>query len=126
MIAPQDLTGVDVTLARRILSVARSIAPCLDSLVDGPGDDDPKPKSDAIAILQGVAGEAKARGSRLVGAQRIGPAAVTYRDVSSWFSPDDRDGLRALCAVVSSAGHPVGTFPKATTAFGRIWPEETT
>lgn len=114
---PEDITGVDTTLARRILSVARSIAPCVDSL-------EGEPKANAVAILQGVAGEAKARGSRLIASQRIPSAQVTYRDVGSWFSDDDRAALKAICGAVSSAGHPIGTFPAAASAFGRIWPEE--
>lgn len=52
-----DITGVDPTVALRLLAVARSIAPCLDSLT---GDD----AMTAVAIIQGVAAELPAPGSR--------------------------------------------------------------
>lgn len=117
MITADDLTGVDENLARRILAVARFIAPGID-LLDG------EPLMDAIAILLGVAAEAKARGSRLVKAQRIGPASVDYQ-AGSWFSDDDRWALRALCGVPATSGHPVGSFPKPARVFSRLWPEET-
>lgn len=122
MLKPADLTGVDETLARRILAVARSIAPGIDDLVDGEGENDPKPRTDAIAILSGVAAEAPGRGPRHVQSQGIGPARVTYRSVESWFSPDDRAALRALCGDDPRAGGPVGSFPSGS-AFGRVWPE---
>lgn len=123
MIKPSDINGVDEDLARRVIVAARTIAPCLDSLVDGPGDDDPKPKSDAIAILRAVAREGIARGSRLVKSQRIGPAWVEYTSADSWFSPDDRTSLRSLCELTTTAGLPLGQFPKSTVVTN-LWPEE--
>lgn len=116
MIFADDLAGVDENLARRILAVARFIAPGLDHL-------DGEPRNDAIAILLGVAAEAKARGSRLVKAQRVGPASVDYQ-AGSWFADDDRNALRALCAAPATTGHPVGSFPKPARVFSRLWPEE--
>ena len=117
MIEPSDLTGISEDLARRILVVGRSIAPGLNSLT---GEN----RLDAIAILKGIAGEAKGRGSRLVGSQRIGPAEVTYREVASWFSDDDRNGLRFLCDAATAAPTPLGDFPKPSRAISRMWPDE--
>lgn len=122
MIEPTDLTGVEETLARRILVHARTIAPCLDSLIDGE-EGEPKPKSDAIAILLGVAREVPAVGSRRVKSQRIGPAQVEYFDVPSAFSDDDRNSLRSLCSVASSGGLPIGSFPRPARVVDAMWPE---
>lgn len=111
-------------MARRILAVARSIAPCLDTLEDGAGANDPKPRSDAIAILKAVAAVGTARGSQLIKSQRIGPAAIEY-NVGSWFSGDDRAALRGLCSLATAddGGHPIGSFPTSR-PFRRVWPEE--
>jgi len=115
VIRPDDLTGVDATLARRIIAVGRSIAPGIDNLA---GD----LREDALAILAGVAGEAKARGSRLVKSQRIGPASVDYTATASWFSEDDKNALRNLCVVTPSTQGPIGQFPAAGMV-SRVWPE---
>lgn len=120
VMTPGDLTGIDEALARRVLAVARTIAPCLDSLGDGSEE-----KANAVAILVAVAGEVRMRGSRQVASQRIGPAAVSYRDVGSAFTDDDRSALRGLCAAASpAAGVPVGSFPRASRALERMWPED--
>lgn len=120
VMSPTDLTGIDEALARRVLAVARTIAPCLDSLADGTEE-----KATAVAILVAVAGEVRARGSRQVASQRIGPAAVAYRDVGSAFTDDDRSALRGLCgAVAPSPGEPVGSFPKPSRSLERMWPED--
>lgn len=121
MIQPDELGVADQTLARRVLAHARVIAPCLHSL-----DDDAR--LDALAILQGVAGEAQARGVRSVASQSVGTARVTYGSAESWFTADDRAALRALCSEatklsVASAGHPVGSFPAPSRAFRTVWPE---
>lgn len=118
MIAPSDLTGIDADLARRIIATARSIAPCLDTLVD-------EPRLDAIAILRGVASEGAARGSRLIKSQSVITARVEYNP-GTWWSDDDRGALRALCSATSSdsAGHPVGSFPKTSRVVARMWPED--
>lgn len=116
MIAPTDLAPVDADLARRILVTARSIAPCLDTL-------DGEAKSDAIAILKGVA---LAGGvPHGVKSQRIASAAVEY-NASSWWSADDRAGLRSLCAIASSESgyHPIGEFPTMTKVVSNMFPEE--
>lgn len=119
-ITPEDITGVpdDVDVARTVFAYARSIAPCIVSL-DPESDDGLQ----AIAILRGVQAEVTGRGNRQVSSQRIGAAAVTYRDVSSAFTVDDRAGLRALCAPQTGAGGPQGSFPDPSREVARLWPE---
>ena len=116
MITPADISGVDEDVARRIIVAARSIAPCIDSFAD-----DSEEKKNALAILRGVAQEVPAPGSRRVRAQRIGSASVDYWDATTWLQ-EDRDSLRSLCAVASSAGLPLGSFPEAR-PIDRIWRE---
>lgn len=117
MIGPTDLTGVDETLARRVLLHARSIAPCLNNLPDG--DD----RDGAIAVLRGVAAEATARGSRQIKGQRIGSASVDYTGVDSWFSVDDKAALRSLCSVGTPGPTPIGEFPKPARVISSMWPD---
>lgn len=119
MIEATDLPGVDADLALRIIAVAISIAPCLDALPAG------RDRSSAIAILKSIAADAKARGSLMVKAQRIGPAGVDYADMKSWFSEDDRGALRAMCNVAASANAntPIGRFP-IPGIVERLWPED--
>lgn len=115
-IKPEDIGG-DPDAARRIIVLARSIAPCIDSFADNSEE-----KKDAVAILKGVATEAAARGARHVRSEAVGTARVTY-EVGSAFTDDDRDSLRALCG--ASSGHsdtPAGSFPKER-PIGRVWPE---
>lgn len=118
MIEPTDVLPNDTDLARRVLAVARSIAPCISSLPDG------EERTTAIALLKGIAVEAKARGSRLVANQRIGPAAVEYTKASSWFSDDDRAALRALCTPSSedASRAPAGHFPQGG-LIASLWPD---
>ena len=115
MILPEDIS-TDTDLARRILVRARSIAPCLNSLLDG--DDR---KLDAIAILKGVIAEVPAPGARRVKSRGRNGTSISYNDPGGAFSDDDIMSLRSLCDV-ASAGLPVGSFPKAR-AFGREWAE---
>lgn len=117
-IAPTDLGG-DADVARQVLALARSIAPCIQSLPDG--DD----RDSAISILKAVAGVGQARGSQLVKSQAIGPARVEYVD-GSWFSADHRAALRVLCSAVETqpAGHPEGSFPPVSKIVSRMWPED--
>jgi hypothetical protein len=118
VIGPTDLGIDDTRLARTVIAVARTIAPCLDSLA---GD----ARDDAIAILSGVAADAE-NAPRNVTSQKAGTASVTYGTVRSLFTDDDRAALRALCAapgVPESAGHPVGRFPYESRALGAVWPE---
>lgn len=116
MITPDDITGVEEDVARRIIVAARSIAPCIDSFAA-----DSEEKKNAIAILRGVAADAPAAGSRRVRAQRIGSASVDYWDANTW-RPEDRASLRSLCSSAPSAGLPVGSFPEAQPV-NRIWRE---
>lgn len=117
MILPSDISS-DSNLGRRVLAVARTIAPCLNSL-------DGEAQADAIAILKGVAAEAAARGVRSVAHQGVGSASVTYSGgATSWFQPDDRAALRSLCAeAAQSGGHPVGQFPRPDRSIRKVWPE---
>ncbi|MBF4625544.1 hypothetical protein [Clavibacter sp. VKM Ac-2872] len=116
MIGKTDLTGVDEKLALRVIATALSIAPCLHTLE---GDD----RETAIAILSGVAAEAKSRGARHVKGQSVGPARVDYGASESWFFADDRASLRALCSASASPGGPIGSFPTSSLV-SRLWPEE--
>lgn len=110
MIAPDDLTGVETSLATRLVAMARSIAPGLDDLVDIA--DGAALRTEAIAILVGVAGVVGPRGSLLIKQQVMGPARVTYSASDSWFSADDRAALRALVAANSAPTFgPLGDFP---------------
>lgn len=121
MILPTDLAPASEDLARRIIVYARSIAPCLDTLVDGEGDEDPKPRSEAIAILKGVASDVRRRG---VKSQRSGSSAVEYIVSGSTFSAEDRAALRSLCTPPPEPTLPRGSFPLPSTALTRMFPEE--
>jgi hypothetical protein len=116
MFTPEDLTGVDENVARRIIVAARSIAPCIDSFADGSEE-----KKNAIAILLGVAGDLPTSGSRRVKSQRIGSAAVEYWNANTWLE-EDRDALRSLCPSATSLGLPRGSFPKVS-VISNTWPE---
>jgi hypothetical protein len=110
VIQATDLTGVDPALANRLLAIARSITSGMDDLVDISGG--APLRTQAIAILVGVAGVVAPRGSMMIKQQVIGPARVTYTEQNSWFSDDDRAALRALVAANSAATFgPLGDFP---------------
>ena len=122
MIKPDDLTGVDADLARTLIVMARTIAPCLDSLADGEGVDDPKPRSEAISILKVAAKSARNRGLKM---QQTGPSRVEYVVDGSTFSADDRAMLRSLCtATTTTAALPIGSFPKPSRVVSTLFPEE--
>jgi hypothetical protein len=114
--------GDDEDLAREVLVVGHSIAPCLASFTDGSEE-----QKNGISILKRVyrdiAGVDAQRGSRMVKSQRIGPAAVDYGGVTSAFEGDPTRALRALCASGSARALPVGSFP-AERPLGRTWPEK--
>ncbi len=116
MLTPSDLPDLDTAAARRLIAAARSIAPCLDSLVD-------EARADAVAILTGVAAELPAPGTGRMRSQSRNGTSVTWADYSSAFSADDRAALRALCSTVAPSGSPVGHFPVSTVA-DDIWPPE--
>lgn len=116
VITAEDIGG-DEDLARRVLAVARSIAP-IDSITDI------ETRKDAIAILRAVAHEGAARGSRQVAAQRVGMAFITYSPASGWFTDEDRGALRTLCGISPGASRtPVGHFPQADRTSKQFWPE---
>lgn len=113
------MIGDDDDLARELLVMARSIAPCISSFPDGSEE-----QKDAIAILKRVYLEAEDRGSRNVKAERTGTGSVDWV-VRSAFDGDPSTGLRALCAAASrawTAGQPQGSFP-VDRPIGRVWPE---
>lgn len=116
MIVPDDITGVDADTARRIIVVARSIAPCLDALEEGTEE-----HKTALAILRGVAAELPAPGERRLRSMSRAGTSVTFETIRSSFTDDDRIGLEALCGV-PRAGGPIGSFPTST-PISRIWPE---
>lgn len=119
VITSDDLTGVDPTVARRLLVVARAVAPCIPNLE---GD----AKLDAIAILQSVATELPGPGMTRARSQSRNGTSVSWADYSSAFSADDRSALRALCsASLGVTGAPVGSFPPAVITRD-IWPPEPT
>jgi hypothetical protein len=121
MLTYTDIVGGAITeeLARRVLAVARPIAPCIATLADSSEE-----KADAVAILQGIARDGIARGARSIKSQSIATARVEYTVDSSWFSADDRSALRALCAASTPGNVPVGSFPKPSAAVSRMWPED--
>ena len=111
-----DITGVDPTVALRLLAVARSIAPCLDSLT---GDD----AMTAVAIIQGVAAELPAPGSRRVRSQSRNGTSIGFDAFVSAWTPEEKAALRSLCGhSVASSGAPVGVFP-APGVVESLWPE---
>lgn len=115
-ITANDISGVDMMTARRVLAVARTIAPDLDSLA---GD----AREEAVAILCGVAAESPPPGMRRARSQSRNGTSVSW-DPYSAFSSEDRAALRALCGMsTAAAGEPVGSFPASTIA-SRIWPPE--
>lgn len=115
-ITPTDLGG-DEDTARRLLVLARSIAPCIDSFAD-----DSEPRKDAVAILRAVLVEQPAAGSRRTRSLSRNGTSMTFADVESAFDSDSRQALRSLCGAASSGGHPVGSFPKVRPSVG-VWPE---
>lgn len=98
-----------------MLATARSIAPCLQDLE---GED----RETAISILKGVVAEIPAPGSRRTKSMSRNGTSVSFGDVESAFSADDRAGLRVLCASARS-GLPVGEFPPPSRQVARMWPE---
>ena len=105
--------SADEMLARRVVSYARSFAPCLDTLTG-------EAMKNAVAILAGVADEAESRGSRQVASERVGSASVGYRGAGEWFTREDIDSLKALCGV-GAGSEPVGEFPRPSRALHRAF-----
>lgn len=115
-ITHQEL-GVEEDLGRRILVRARIIAPCIQSFPD-----DSEAKKDAIAILKGVIAELPSSGSSRVRSKTRNGTAVTYADIDSAFTVDDRTMLASLCAAGSAGAVSQGSFP-ADSLFSKVWPE---
>ncbi|WP_227468026.1 hypothetical protein [Microbacterium sp. YJN-G] len=115
-ITPTDLGG-DEDIARRLLVLARSIAPCIDSFTDNS-----EAKKDAVAILKGVLAEQPAAGSRRTRSVSRNGTSMSFADVESAFDSDSRQALRSLCGSAVSGGMPKGSFPKAR-PFANVWPE---
>lgn len=116
-ISPAELGG-DEDLARRVLVLARVIAPCIDTFAD-----DSEQKKDALAILRGIVGDTGARGSRFVRSEGVGSASVSYERAARFFTADDRDGLLSLCgAKTGPSAASKARFPKPG-PIGRVWPE---
>lgn len=109
--------GPDEDLAREVLVMGLSIAPCLSSFADGSEE-----QKNGAAILKRVYKALAARGSLLIKGQRIGPAAVDYAAVSSAFDGQPRAALRALCGASVKSAAPRGSFP-TDRPISRIWPE---
>ena len=114
-ITPADLGGTD-DVARRVLVLARSIAPCIDSW-----EPTSEVGKDAIAVLKGVIAELPAPGSARVRAQARNGTSVSLADMRSAFSTDARESLRSLCGC-GGGGLPAGSFPSER-PFSRLWPE---
>ncbi len=114
---PDDLDGIDPDLARRVFAAARSIAPGITSLT---GED----RETAVAILKAVAKVGMSRSDLGIANQRTADSSVAYRDVGSWFSDMDRDGLRAICADATAAARgPIGSFPPPSRRMRDLFPE---
>lgn len=114
-ISPSDFDGDEDTV-RRVLVLARDIAPCIDSLSG-------ESKKDAIAILKGVIAELPEPGSRRTRALSRNGTSMTFAEIESAFDDDARRSLRSLCSAQSTSGSlPAGSFPKQR-AFARVWPE---
>lgn len=115
----EQISPGDESLGRRVLVLARTIAPCLDSL-------EGEALKNAVAVLEGVVQGIRARGARGIKSQTIGPARVEYIVDASSFDDDARTSLASLCALPDtsrgSAGAPVGSFP-VERPVGRVWPE---
>lgn len=115
-ITPNDIGGTEDT-AWRVITLALSIAPCLDHLPDNSTE-----RKKALALLRGVIAELPKPGqARLRSRSRNGTSA-TVAGVESAFDRDTRDALRSLCgAAVTERGHAQAAFPSPT--LGSIYPE---
>lgn len=117
-ITPSDLGGDEYT-ARRVLILARDIAPCLDSFPDGS-----EQQLDAIAVLLGVIAELPKKGSRRTRSMSRNGTSITLADIKSAFDDDARQSLQSLCSAGDSrpADTPVGSFPTESAVAG-TWQE---
>lgn len=114
------MLGSDEDAARRLLVLARSIAPCIQSFPDGSEE-----QKDAIAILKGVLAELPAAGSGRTRSMSRNGTAISYDPMTTAFTQDVRDSLATLCADATTRADqamPVGSFPTAPVV-QRVWPE---
>lgn len=120
MITSEDICPNNKSLGSRVLAVAVGYAPCLPSLND-------ESKQSALAILQGVAGEASRRGDKNVASQGVGSARVAYR-TEDWFTAEDKAALRNICRLAgqraANSYNPSGSFPEPDASLLRLWPEK--
>lgn len=116
MITHSDI-GDDKDLARQILVIGRSIAPCISSFEESSDD-----YESALSILRLVYKDTVDRGPRFVKGQSIGPARVDYTDVASMFEGVPTQALRALCNAKPLGGVAAGSFPTERPV-SRMWPE---
>ena len=115
-IEPDEISDYDTGLV--VLAYAATVAPCLDSLIG-------LSRAKAVAILRRVAGDLPGAGMARVSQQSRNGTSVSFRELGSAFSADDRAALRALCGVSPSAApaSPVGSFP-ASGLVAAVWPEQ--
>ncbi len=109
--------GGDEDLARRVLVLARGIAPCIDSFQDGSDE-----QKNALAILRGVIAEIPKPGSRRTRSMSRNGTSMSFTDVAAAFTDEDKSALRSLCGRTRAADRPRGSFPQAGT-FEGVWPE---
>ncbi|WP_374978100.1 hypothetical protein ACEYYH_10490 [Microbacterium trichothecenolyticum] len=114
-VGPNQIPGITEFKARRILQIARTFVPCLDSLT---GEE----KANAIAILQAAALELPEPGSRRVRSQSRNGTSRSLDAYESAFTLEDRAALRALCGSAPATPTPVGSFPEERPLSG-VWPE---
>ena len=106
----------DPEVALVVLAYAAIVAPNLDGLVD-------PARVRAVAILRRVAAGLPEPGMARVLQQSRNGTSVSFRDVGSAFSSDDRAALRALCGTTATApATPTGSFP-ASGVVAAMWPE---
>lgn len=115
-ITPEDIGG-DESTARRVLVLARSIAPCIDSFAE-----DSEAKKDAVAVLQGVLAELPAPGSRRTKSLSRNGTSMSFEAIQEAFDADSRNALRSLCGMGATGALPRGHFPKDR-PLRRVWPE---
>jgi hypothetical protein len=111
-----DKLGDDEDLAREVLIIGASIAPCIHGFAD-----DSEEQKNAIAILKRVYLEVEDRGTRFAKSERTGTGAVEWV-VRSAFDGDPRTALKALCTAASTGANPVGSFPTER-PLRNVWPE---
>ncbi|MGN8762612.1 MULTISPECIES: hypothetical protein [Bacillati] len=107
----------DLTVARRVLAYAQTIAPCITSLTG-------EAQVLALAILRGAAASL-AGSDRRIKSRQSGEWSRTYfsdAELGSVFSPDDTRTLAAMCPGSGRGVGPVGSFPPPDGAYRNLWP----